>query len=137
MKQTAVEWLFEQIPFEYSSSLAAFEALQQAKEMDKQQTRSAFMEGYNAGREDATESCEAKLDMLVNGNYAPKVDYSNAPTWEDYGITEGDIIFNAEKHEGTNYLYKGESGYHGFKDRLSKEDMEKGGFLLIWERVSV
>jgi hypothetical protein len=98
--------------------------------------RSAFMEGYNAGREDATESCEAKLDMLVNGNYAPKVDYSNAPTLEDYGITESDIIFNAEKHEGTNYLYKGESGYHGFKDKLSKEDMDKGGFLLIWERVS-
>jgi hypothetical protein len=37
MKQTAVEWLFEQIPFEYSSSLAAFEALQQAKEMERQQ----------------------------------------------------------------------------------------------------
>ena len=34
---TAVEWLFSQIPFEWSSSKAAFEALQQAKEMDKQQ----------------------------------------------------------------------------------------------------
>jgi len=36
-KQTSVEWLFSQIPFEWSSSKAAFEALQQAKEMDKQQ----------------------------------------------------------------------------------------------------
>ena len=36
-QQTAVEWLFSQIPFEWSSSKAAFEALQQAKEMDKQQ----------------------------------------------------------------------------------------------------
>jgi len=36
-QQTAVEWLFSQIPYEWSSSRAAFEALQQAKEMDKQQ----------------------------------------------------------------------------------------------------
>jgi len=34
---TAVEWLFSQIPYEWSSSKAAFEALQQAKEMDKEQ----------------------------------------------------------------------------------------------------
>jgi len=37
MKQTAVEWLFEQIPFEWSSSRAAFEAFEQAKAMDKEQ----------------------------------------------------------------------------------------------------
>jgi hypothetical protein len=36
-QQTSVEWLFSQIPFEWSSSKAAFQALQQAKEMDKQQ----------------------------------------------------------------------------------------------------
>jgi hypothetical protein len=36
-QQTAVEWLFSQIPFEWSSSVAAFEAFQQAKEMNKQQ----------------------------------------------------------------------------------------------------
>ena len=36
-EQSAVEWLFSQIPFECSSSVAAFEALQQAKEMHKQQ----------------------------------------------------------------------------------------------------
>jgi hypothetical protein len=36
-QQTSVEWLFSQIPFEWSSSRAAFEALQQAKEMEKEQ----------------------------------------------------------------------------------------------------
>jgi hypothetical protein len=36
-QQTAVEWLYEQIPFEWSSSRAAFEALQQAKAMEKEQ----------------------------------------------------------------------------------------------------
>jgi hypothetical protein len=42
---TAVEWLFEQIPFEWSSSVAAFEALQQAKEMEKEQLKLFFMQG--------------------------------------------------------------------------------------------
>jgi len=36
-EQTAVEWLFSQIPFEWSSSKSAFEALQQGKEMEKEQ----------------------------------------------------------------------------------------------------
>jgi hypothetical protein len=44
-KQTAVEWLFEQIPFEWSSSQAAFEALQQAKEMERQEIINA-VDGY-------------------------------------------------------------------------------------------
>jgi len=39
--QMSVEWLFEQIPFEWSSSRAAFEALQQAKAMEKQQIMKA------------------------------------------------------------------------------------------------
>ena len=41
-QQTAVEWLFSQIPFEWSSSVAAFEALQQAKEMEKKQIIDSF-----------------------------------------------------------------------------------------------
>lgn len=36
-KQTAVEWLFNQIPFEWSSSKAALESLQIAKQMEKEQ----------------------------------------------------------------------------------------------------
>ena len=46
-QQTAVEWLFSQIPFEWSSSKAAFEALQQAKEMEKEQIIDAFNQGEN------------------------------------------------------------------------------------------
>lgn len=37
IKQTAVEWLFSQIPLEFSSSIAAFEAYNIAKEMEKEQ----------------------------------------------------------------------------------------------------
>jgi hypothetical protein len=47
-QQTAVEWLFSQIPFEWSSSKAAFEALQQAKEMEKQQHGQTWDEAINA-----------------------------------------------------------------------------------------
>jgi hypothetical protein len=38
-KLTAVEWLFEQIPFEWSSSRAAYEKLQQAKQMEDEQQK--------------------------------------------------------------------------------------------------
>jgi hypothetical protein len=48
MTQTAVEWLFSQIPFEWSSSVAAFEALQQAKEMEKEQHGQTWDEAINA-----------------------------------------------------------------------------------------
>lgn len=35
-KLTAVEWFMQQIPFEWSSSRAAFEAFTQAKQMEKE-----------------------------------------------------------------------------------------------------
>lgn len=44
-KQTAVEWLFNQIPFEWSSSKAAWESLQIAKQMEKEQIIKAFDDG--------------------------------------------------------------------------------------------
>lgn len=44
-KQSAVEWLFEQIPFEVTSNRAAFEALQIAKEIEKQNIIDAYVEG--------------------------------------------------------------------------------------------
>jgi hypothetical protein len=51
-QQTAVEWLYEQIPFEWSSSRAAFEALQQAKAMEKEQITEAYCNGNdNIGAE--------------------------------------------------------------------------------------
>lgn len=35
-QQTAVEWLFSQIPLEFSSSRAAYEKLEQAMQMQKE-----------------------------------------------------------------------------------------------------
>jgi hypothetical protein len=49
-KQTAVEWLFAQIPIEFTSSRGAFEALQQAKQMERQQhgnTWDAALKAYD------------------------------------------------------------------------------------------
>jgi hypothetical protein len=67
----------------------------------------------------------------LRGEYGPKQYYSNASSWD---IRELDIIFAIREQEGTNFLYKSESGYHGFKDKLSDKDMDMGGFRLIWER---
>jgi len=44
-QQTAVEWLFSQIPFEWSSSRAAYEALAIAKQMEKEQIIAANIAG--------------------------------------------------------------------------------------------
>jgi hypothetical protein len=44
-QKTAVEWLFEQIPAEWSSSKSAFDAYQQAKQMEKQQIEDAYIMG--------------------------------------------------------------------------------------------
>jgi hypothetical protein len=81
--------------------------------------------------------CLNEVDSLreevkrLRGEYGPKQDYSKGPSWD---IKELDIIFAVREQEGTDYLYKSESGYHGFKDKLSEKDMDKGGFRLIWER---
>jgi hypothetical protein len=47
-KQTAVDWLFDQIPFEWSSSRSAMEALNQAKEMEKEQIVNAVEWNYKS-----------------------------------------------------------------------------------------
>jgi|SanBayMetagenome_1026888.scaffolds.fasta_scaffold26553_2 hypothetical protein len=48
-QQTAVEWLFSQIPFEWSSSRAAYEALAIAKQMEKEQIMKAVDRGFDEG----------------------------------------------------------------------------------------
>jgi hypothetical protein len=48
-QQTAVDWLFEQIPVEWTSTKYAFDALQQAKQMEKEQIRLAILDGYAQG----------------------------------------------------------------------------------------
>ena len=37
MKQSAVEWLWEQIPYEFTSNRSAFEVFEQAKEIHKKE----------------------------------------------------------------------------------------------------
>jgi len=43
MKQTAVEWLLEQVP--RIENIASFDIIEQAKEMEKEQIEKAFEEG--------------------------------------------------------------------------------------------
>ena len=42
--QTSIEWLWEQIPFEFTSKRSAFEVFEQAKEMHKQEIKNAYSE---------------------------------------------------------------------------------------------
>lgn len=50
--KTALEWLWEQIPFEYTSSRSAFDVYQQAKELEEQQIISSYCDGYKNGQAD-------------------------------------------------------------------------------------
>jgi hypothetical protein len=51
-KQTPIEWLFEQMPVEYSSSRSAFEAKQIAEQMFEEQIKEACEYGYCKDVED-------------------------------------------------------------------------------------
>jgi hypothetical protein len=46
-QQTAVEWLYCQIPMEWSTKKAAYEALQQALQMEKEQIIKANRDGVD------------------------------------------------------------------------------------------
>jgi hypothetical protein len=45
-KQTAVEWLFDQLPDELRLTKSGFEMLQQAKEMERQQKQNYLTEYF-------------------------------------------------------------------------------------------
>jgi len=45
MKQTAVEWLLEQVP--RIENIASFNIIEQAKEMEKEQMLQFYEDGYN------------------------------------------------------------------------------------------
>ena len=48
MKQTAVEWLVEQIT---NGTMSAREAIQQAKEMEREQKAKEYLRGFEDGKE--------------------------------------------------------------------------------------
>jgi len=54
-QQTAVEWLFGQIPGACKSSKGAHDALEQAKEMEKEQKEMSYADGYAEGYQRALE----------------------------------------------------------------------------------
>jgi len=45
--QTSIEWLWEQIPFEFTSKRSAFEIFEQAKEINKQEIIMSYHIGYS------------------------------------------------------------------------------------------
>jgi hypothetical protein len=58
MKQTAVEWLYDQLEFDDSISMETIHnVFEQAKEMEKQQIIEAFI-GYDSDTEDNLEVAE-------------------------------------------------------------------------------
>jgi len=57
MKQTATEWLFEQLEISQGYE-SAIEILEQAKEMEKEQIEEAYNVGYYMNKDNSIMNCE-------------------------------------------------------------------------------
>jgi hypothetical protein len=44
--QTSIEWLWEQIPFEFTSKRSAFEVFEQAKKMHEREMKKCWQDGF-------------------------------------------------------------------------------------------
>jgi hypothetical protein len=64
-QQPAVEWLFEQIPAEWSSSKSAFDAYQQAKQMEKERMTNFANEYADA----VMLGCIKRAEQYLNETY--------------------------------------------------------------------
>lgn len=64
MKQTAVEWLFEQLDISQGYE-SAIEGLEQAKAMEKEQIISSYPDAYNEGKY----STDKTAEEYYNGTY--------------------------------------------------------------------
>jgi hypothetical protein len=71
-QKTAVDWLFEQIPVEWTSTRYAYDAYKQAKQMQKQQIKDAYNQAYREVEEDCCK--EVGPDIA---NFANAEDYYN------------------------------------------------------------
>jgi hypothetical protein len=69
-EQTAVDWLFEQIPIEWTFSKWEYEAYQRAKQIEKEQIKLAFNQGYRDAENDFCESVGTDVAECANAeNY--------------------------------------------------------------------
>jgi hypothetical protein len=50
-QQTAVDYIFSQLPDEYGTTRSAFDVYQQAKEMDKERIIQAYSHGWHDGQD--------------------------------------------------------------------------------------
>jgi hypothetical protein len=66
-QQTPVEWLFGQIPSACKSSKGAFDALQQAKEMEMEQKANTWNNAIDAVQKDKWESFEQYYEQTYGG----------------------------------------------------------------------
>ena len=72
-QQTPVEWLFGQIPSACKSSKGAFDALQQAKEMEKEQIKIAYYNG-------TTDEIKTKDELLLDAEHYYNETYGSDET---------------------------------------------------------
>jgi hypothetical protein len=67
-QQTAVEWIFSQLPDEYTTTRSGFDVYQQAKEMEKEQIKNAHIEGQSCVHCPIIELAEEFYNETYGGN---------------------------------------------------------------------
>jgi hypothetical protein len=61
-QQTAVDYIFSQLPAEYGTTRSAFDVYQQAKEMEKEQIKIAYYNG-------TTDEIKTKDELLLEAEH--------------------------------------------------------------------
>lgn len=56
--QTSIEWLWEQIPFEFTSKRSAFEVFEQAKEIHNREIENTYWDAYKEGQHSGDKTAE-------------------------------------------------------------------------------
>ena len=99
---TSIEWLWEQIPFEFTSKRSAFEIFEQAKQMHKQETK------------------DAKDGLYQNTSHRgyPRpddIDKFEQDAWDNYEHVEGNLY-------STTFRNAFKLGYNKAKEILYTEE---------------
>jgi hypothetical protein len=56
--QTSIEWLWEQIPFEFTSKRSAFEVFEQAKQIHNLEIENTYWNAYKEGQYSGDKTAE-------------------------------------------------------------------------------
>ena len=112
---TAVEWLWEQIPYEFTSNRSAFEVFEQAKEMEKQQIMNTYIIADSESTQEDSEHNALKFYERTYGSKESDATSSQTTSdkWKEYQdwLNEVPELSDEEIEKGAKEWYNKEGAY--------------------------